>query len=175
MESAVKVPLSERFNFRIIIFAAIIGVVIGYPIYILVSEKITGGIHSSGGYIETNLKAMGNFVFDDRAGTLNDVPKQWRELDGKKLSLVGEIFAPDQAAAEISNFQLVYSIAKCCFGGPPKVQERVFCSVPNGKSIEYYGGFYRVKGTLHIKVEKDEFGVTTRLFTMDVESAEPAT
>jgi hypothetical protein len=118
---------------------------------------------------------MGNFVFDERASTLDDVPKQWRDLDGKKMNLVGEIFAPNQASAEINEFQLVYSIAKCCFGGPPKVQERVFCTVPAGKTIEYYGGFYRVKGTLHVKLHKDEFGITTKLFTLDVESAEPET
>src|SRR6185503_20169265 len=98
MDSAVKVPLSERFNFRIIIFAVIIGVVVGYPIYILLSEQITGGIHASGGYIETNLKAMGNFTFDERSGTIEDVPRQWREVDGKKLSLVGELYSSTQSA-----------------------------------------------------------------------------
>ena len=168
-----KVPLSERLNLRMVAFIGIIALLIGYPVYVLISEQVTGGIHHSGGYIETNLKAMGNFTFDGNNGTIEDVPAQWRALDGKKLSLVGEIYAENEAGNEIHHFQLVYSIAKCCFGGPPKVQERIFCEVPDGKSISYEGGFYNVKGTLHVSVKK-EGGAVSSVYTLDVESATPA-
>lgn len=168
-----KVPLSERFNLRMFAFIGIIAVLVGYPLYVLISEQVTGGIHHSGGYIETNLKAMGNFNFDGNNGTIEDVPAQWRALDGKKLSLEGEIWAPNEASDEIHNFELVYSIAKCCFGGPPKVQERIYCKVPEGKSISYEGGVANVKGTLHVSVKK-EGGAVTSVYTMEVESVTPA-
>ena len=171
--AAAKVPLSQRVNLRIVAFIAVIALLVGYPVYVLISEQVTGGIHHTGGYVETNLKAMGNFQFDGSSGTIEDVPAQWRELDGKKLSLVGEIWAPNEASNEIRNFELVYSIAKCCFGGPPKVHERVFCKVPDGKSISYEGGFYNVKGTLHVSVKK-EGGAVSSVYTLDVESATPA-
>src|SRR5437870_4226482 len=119
---ATKVPLSERFNLRIIAFVCIIAVLVGYPVYVLISDQYTGGIHNAGGYIATNLKAMGNFEFDSNNGKVTDVPDKWRALDGKKLILEGEIFAPNEASNSIHRFELVYSIAKCCFGGPPKVQ-----------------------------------------------------
>ncbi len=172
-ETVGKIPLSERINIRMVLFIGIIAFLIGSPVYILISEQLTGGIHHSGQYYEVNLKAMGNFTFDGNNGTINDVPQQWRDLDGKKLSLVGEIYAPSEASNEIHRFELVYSIAKCCFGGPPKVQERVFCVVPNNGTIEYQGGFANVKGTLHVKIAKDA-GAVTSVYVLDVESVEPA-
>src|SRR2546423_12874784 len=108
-----KVPLSERINLRMIVFIAIIALLVGYPVYILISEQLSGGIHTAGGYVETNLKAMGNFEFSETNGTITDVPQKWRELDGKKLVLVGEMYAGTNASDEVRNFQLVYSIAKC--------------------------------------------------------------
>jgi hypothetical protein len=156
-----------------VIFIVVIGTVVGWPVYVLISEQVTGGIHRSGQYYETNLKAMGNFTFDGANGTINDIPEQWRALDGKKLSLVGEIYAPNEATNELHRFELVYSIAKCCFGGPPKVQERVFCVVPNGKTAEWQGGgvYYNVKGTLHVNIKK-EAGTVTAVYVLDVESVD---
>src|SRR5437588_6630809 len=104
-----KVPLSERINLRMIVFIAIIALLVGYPVYILISEQLSGGIHTSGGYVETNLKAMGNFEFSETNGTITDVPQKWRELDGKKLILVGEINPANEATNEIHRFQLVYN------------------------------------------------------------------
>ena len=45
---AAKVPLSERVNLRIIAFLCVIVVLVGYPVYVLISEQYTGGIHNSG-------------------------------------------------------------------------------------------------------------------------------
>src|SRR5437870_1578351 len=131
MDTAVKIPLSERFNIRMIVFIGVIGFLIGYPIYVLIDAQISGGIKNvAGGYKQVDLKALGNFVFDGQNGTANDVPARWRELNGQKVVFEGEMYSAT-SASEADRFQLVYSIAKCCFGGPPKVQERVFCFVPN--------------------------------------------
>src|SRR5262245_62987183 len=120
MSTGVKIPLSQRFNFRIIIVVAVIAVVVGYPVYVLVREQVSGGVSSAGGgYTKVNLKALGNFEFDNTNGTANDVPAKWRELDGKNLVLDGEIYAPTEAGDEVHEFQLVYNIQKCCFNGPP--------------------------------------------------------
>jgi len=171
-ESTIKVPLSERINLRMLVVFGVIMLLVGYPVYTLISEEVTGGVHHSGQFYTVNLKAMGNFSFDENNGTINDVPQQWRDLDGKKLSLIGEIYAPTEASDQIHRFELVYSIAKCCFGGPPKVQERVFCAVPNNGTIQRPDGFANVKGTVHVKVKKDG-NVVTSVYQLDVESVEP--
>jgi hypothetical protein len=173
MESAVKVPLSERFNFRMIVFIAVIGFLVGYPVYVLIDAQVSHGIKNvAGGYKQVNLKAMGNFVFDAQNGSVNDVPPQYRGLDGQKVVLVGEMFSR-QSFSEANRFELVYSIQKCCFGGPPKVQERVFCIVPNNGTVEIMGGQTRVTGTLHVKPKKDGDTIN-ELYTLDVHKVEQA-
>jgi hypothetical protein len=173
MDSALKLPLLQRINFRMIIFAVVVLALIGYPVYQLLDAQISGGVKNvGGGYSEVNLKAMGSFMFDANLSTIEDVPAKWRALDGKRVILEGEMYAGSEASDEVRQFQLVYSIAKCCFGGPPKVQERVFCAVPNGGAVPYYGGLARIKGVLHVNVEKDQ-GQAVSVFRLDVEQAEP--
>jgi hypothetical protein len=171
--SAVKIPFSERFNLRMILFITVIGFLVGYPIYVLIDAQVSHGIKTvAGGYKEVNLKAMGNFVFDGQNGTVKDVPPQYRELDGQKVVLVGEMYAGG-SYIEANRFQLVYSIAKCCFGGPPKVQERVFCIVPNDGTVPILDRPARVTGTLHVAAKKDGDTVNS-LYTLDVHKVEPA-
>src|ERR1041385_5337660 len=99
METAVKVPLSERINFRLIVFLLAILAPIGWIVYTYVDAVVSGGIHDRGSYIEADLKAMSLFPFDQTKGTVNDVPKQWRDLNGKRVQVVGEIWAPNNSDA----------------------------------------------------------------------------
>jgi hypothetical protein len=169
----IKVPLSQRINLRMILFFAVIALLIGYPVYIYVDSAVSGGIKSYGNYSEVDLKSMGNFPFDGTNGTINDVPAKWRELDGKRILLQGEVWDPNEAGQYMTNFQLVYSIQKCCFGGPPKVQERVFVHIPQGMQVDNLSGsFAKITGTLHIKAEKDAGNVAS-LYTLVADKVEP--
>jgi hypothetical protein len=168
-----QVSLSQRINWRMVIFFLIIGTMIGYPVYQFVHEAVTGGIsNAGGGYTHVELKAMSGFLFDQNNGTINDVPAKWRELDGKKVVMEGEMWAAQSAGQYVSGYQLCYSIAKCCFSGPPQVQHFVNSRAIEGKKLEYYGGLVQVKGVLHVKVKK-EAGKVQSVFDMDVESVEP--
>lgn len=160
-----------RFNPRILIFLGVLALPLGWMVYTFVSLSISGGIEQRGDYKEVNLKAMGNFPFNDRIDTEQQVPEIYRKLDGKKVLLVGQMYS-DFSAAQTDRFQLVYSIANCCFGGPPKVQERVFCHMPAGKPTPIYGGLSSVYGTLRIRAMKEN-GIVVSLFDMDVERIKP--
>jgi hypothetical protein len=166
--------LSERINLRAIIFAGVVLLLLGWPVYTYLSETISGGIHDRGAYKEVDLKALGFFEMDPSNASLKDVPAKYRQLDGQKVLLKGEIFAPHEVSS-IKQFELVYSIAKCCFGGPPKVQERVFAYVPGGKTFEYAGeGYHEVMGTLHVTMKKDDqTGMVTEVYRLDAESVKP--
>jgi hypothetical protein len=73
----------------------------------------------------------------------------------------------------MTRFQLVYSIAKCCFGGPPKVQERVWLQVPPEMKVpNISGAFARVSGTLKIDLNRQE-GKATQVYVMDMDKLEP--
>jgi hypothetical protein len=172
------VPLAERVNVRMLIFAGIVLFLLGWPIYTFLSETLTGGIHDRGSYKEVNLKALGQFDFEPTGGTVADVPSQYRGLDGQKVLLEGEIYDPQEAGKDITEFQLVYSIQKCCFGGPPRVQERVFCTVPSGKLQYQYGVYHKVFGTLHVTLKREKLkdGRTevVEVYHLDAIHAEPS-
>jgi hypothetical protein len=162
-----KPRLTERINVRILVFAAVVLLLLGTPIYIFVKESITGGIE------RVDLKALGNFVFDQQAGTIEDVPAEFRALDGERVLLEGEIYAPNEAGDRMTQFELVYSIAKCCFGGPPKVQERVYAHVPPHMQVPNLSFRYaRVLGTLQVDVKR-EAGQVVSVYTMNVEEIRP--
>src|SRR5215213_5668918 len=138
-QAPVKVPLGQRVNLRIIIFAAFMLLVIGYPAYLIIEMQVTGGVKKvAGGFTEVDLKAMSSFQFDQVDGAIEDVPKKWRDLDGKKVILYGEIWAPNAAGDEINDFQLCYSIAKCCYSGTPQVQHFVISKTKPGDAVGYY-------------------------------------
>ena len=109
------------------------------------------GIHSHGDYSYVDLKSMGNFPFDARNGLLTDVPKDFRNLDGKGVELKGMMFSRS-ASYEVQSFEFVYNIAKCCFGGPPKVQERVFVRVPNNGKVQLSSDQVDIIGKLHVRL-----------------------
>jgi hypothetical protein len=168
----VKIPLRERLNFRFIIFAAVMLLIVGYPVFLYLQSELTGGIQDAGnGYKQIDLKAMSSFDFDQYGGRLNDIPKQWRDLDGKKVVLYGEMWAPDSASPDLNHFELCYSRAKCCFAGPPLVQHFVKSKAMKG-TVEYDGGLVKVKGILHVNVVPGGEKIAS-IYQLEVESVEP--
>src|SRR5689334_14792252 len=106
-----KMPLSQRINFRLIFFFGFILLIAGSLAYLYFESILTGGVINHGDYLEVDLKAMSNFPLDQKNGTINDIPKQWRDLDGKRVMVEGELWTPYSSAPEQSHFQVVYSIA----------------------------------------------------------------
>ncbi len=172
---AIKVPLSERINVRMLVFIGVLALIVGYPVYILIDAQVSGGIRNvAGGYKQVDLKAMSSFNFDQANGNLNDIPEKWRDLNGQKVVLYGEMWQPYSANNEVAGFDLCYSIAKCCFSGPPQVQHFVQSKVTNGKSVEAYDGLVKVTGTLRVDVKKDrEAGKVVSVYQLDCDSVEP--
>lgn len=169
-----KLPLRQRVNLRLIVFFAAIALVIGYPIYVLIDAQVSGGIKDVGdGYKQVDLKAMSTFEFDQTAGTLEDVPQKWRELDGQKVILRGEMWSPTGAGSTVDSFELVYSIAKCCVTTTPQVQHFIHSKPVKGAEIAYYSQPVNVKGILHVNVRKEE-GKVASVYQLDVESVTPA-
>src|SRR2546421_1346181 len=172
METTIKIPLTDRINLRMLAFFGVLIVLVGYPIYIYVDSAIHHGIKQTSEGMEVDLKAMSLFPFDQVNGTIDDVPKQWRDLDGKKVVTYGEMWNDQYAGRYVDSFELVYSIAKCCFNGPPQVQHFVHATAVKGKDLEYYQGLVKVKGTLHVDVTHDA-GKVNHVYWMDAESVEP--
>jgi len=154
-----------------VIFSVVVLLMVGYPLYIYIDSEVSGGVKTvAGGYKEVDLKAMSSFDFDQVNGQLNDVPQRWRNLNGQKVILYGEIWAPDSASPDIDHFDLCYSIAKCCFSGPPQVQHFVKSKATKGP-VPFYSGLVKVIGTLHVDVKSGE-GRVGSVYQLDVENVQ---
>jgi hypothetical protein len=164
------------FNWRLVVFLAAIAAPFLAIGYVFVSYEMTGGVTNHGDYASVDLKALGNFPFDQANGTINDIPERYRKLDGKRVVLDGYMWAPTSAGPRGTQFQFVYNVAKCCFGGPPQVQERVYGYIPPAKrdEIQIYDSwtFVQLTGVLHVRVVRDGDGVIRSVYDMDVEKAE---
>lgn len=171
---APKIPFSQRFNFRILFFAAFVALMIGYPAYIYLDSRLTGGIKERNGVKLVDLKSMSSFVFDQVNGRLEDVPEKWRSLNGQRVVLEGEMWAPTAAGPAVRDFQLCYSIAQCCFSGPPQVQHFVDSRAADGSPIPYYAGLVRVEGVLTVDVKHDpDAGKVASVFQLIVDKIDP--
>ena len=165
-------PRRSPISLRLVVLLAFLGLPFIYFGYVIIDQALSGGVHDRGDYYEVDLKSLGSFPFDPAQDGTDNIPEKWRKLDGKKVALVGEMYAGGSAAPKVNRFELVYSIQKCCFGGPPRVQERVFVNAPAGKPVPFSWTPVRVVGTLHVNAKRVD-GVVESVFEMDVESVEP--
>ena len=165
----------ERINPRMIgvgvVGLTIVGL-IGAMFFTWAQQVVTGGIVQHGDYAEVNLKAMSLFEMDQSNGRNDDIPSKWRALDGTKVQLIGEVWNPEGVGPDgCRGFELCYSIANCCFGGPPKVQHFVFAKIPDGAASAQVGigNPARVEGVIHVGIQKDpDTGKILSIYRVDV-------
>lgn len=117
-------------------------------------------------HVRVDLRALGAFPLDARGADNESVPADRRQLDGRKVVMVGEMFAPT-ASGRVSDSQLVHDTAS---RGPPRVQERVFATVPPELSVRNLTGrTVEVRGTLHVGIERSADGEAVSLFRITVD------
>jgi hypothetical protein len=143
-----------------------------YPLYRTIDAAVNHGIHRHGDTYTVDLRAMSDFELNQIDGTTQDVPKHFRDLDGKPVMLVGQMWSPTGAGGKLRNFDLVYSIANCCFAGPPKVQHFVHATVPSGRNVDFSSTPVAVSGTLHVGVERAG-GAVQSVYRIDVDNVQP--
>lgn len=169
--SATRAP---RFNLRMFVFVGVFVALFGTLAYLYLETTLTHGIQEGkDGYLRVDLKSMSTFAFDQQFGTVEDIPPVYRELDGKKVSLVGQMWVGGSRLGEVGQFDLVYSISKCCFTGAPQIQHFVKSRPVDNRPLPFYEGDVRVKGTLKVNVTKDPDGKITGVYHLAVESVEP--
>src|SRR3954469_2464715 len=118
MEASANVPVGGRVNWGVVVrvglIVTLILALVGYALKVTYESVIQGGVVNSGDYFTVELKQMSNFEMDQQNASVADVPERFRNLDGKKVLLEGEI-APggDDARAKVSRFIICYSVAKC--------------------------------------------------------------
>ncbi len=102
---------------------------------------------------------------------LKGMPKNVRELDGKKVLMTGFMLPIDEVQ-NIKEFLLVQSLWACCYGQPPDINGIVRVVMPKGKTSDYF--FDPLKITGRFKVESTVIeGYCVDIFQLHVETIEP--
>lgn len=175
MDTAVQAPLSERINIRLVVFLGVILLLIGYPAYLFIDTKLSHGVWEGkdelGAIKKVELKAISTFEMPQTNATDAMIPAEWRALDGQRVLLEGEMVM-NQSVGGDSDFDLCYSIAKCCFTGAPKIQHFIKATMPAGKRAPYISGIVQVKGKLHVGVQRNGPAILS-VYRIDVESIRP--
>ena len=170
--SASFTPAQSAINLRLVVFIVLVSSPFVWCAYAGMKYAFNGGIEDHGAYKKVDLKALGKFNFDQSNGTISEVPERFRNLDGQRVTLEGFMYSPDRAQ-RVSDFQFVYNIQVCCFGGPPRVQERVFVFCPPGRMLMMDDRYMKMTGILHVQVKKVD-GIITSVYTLDLQDARPA-
>jgi hypothetical protein len=160
------------FNARAMLFLLVVTVpviALGFVFY----DAATGtGIKElPDGYKSVDLQRMSTFDFDPLDGTVEDVPPQYRALDGQKIVTEGQMWNEMVTGGTTDEFDLVYSIEDCCLSGESKVQHFVQSQMIDG-ATRMYDGDVRVRGVLRVDVTRDDSGVTG-VYHLDVEEVTP--
>jgi hypothetical protein len=176
--ATLKPRITERITPRMMVFIAVVLIPLGYVVYLFADTWMSRGIWDVndpryGNIKKVDLKAMSLFAFNQQQGSDSEIPVDYRALDGKRVMLVGEQYLGGRARGNQNEFDLVYSISKCCFNGPPQIQHFVKCTPAPGRKINTYVGLVKAVGILHVGVKKED-GRISSVYRMDVESVEPA-
>jgi len=87
----------------------------------------------------------------------------WQErlkaLDGKKVFIKGYALAGNQKKG-IVNFILCADQGDCCFGGNPKITDRVLIQLTNTEGIDYSDYLQKFTGTFHYRPTKNAIDVS---------------
>ena len=97
-----------------------------------------------------------------------ELPAEVTAYDEKKVTVAGFMRKEnDGDPDDVEYFMIVNDACGC--EGEPKLNEVVFCAMPEGQTTEIFSGIVEVTGKLFVGEDKDE-GVVLSLYTMDVES-----
>lgn len=93
-------------------------------------------------------------------------------LVGKKVFFKGFVYPTDQYEG-LTSFLLLKDSNECCFGGKPKLTDKVGCILQNGQTCNYMAGRVSVAGTFRInpKFNGEE---TESLYILETEIVGPS-
>ncbi len=76
-------------------------------------------------------------------------PQEAQALDGKEVFIKGYVY-PGQLQDGITRFLLVRDQGECCFGGNPKITDRVLVSLSDPKGFRFSNKLFKVAGVFHV-------------------------
>lgn len=93
------------------------------------------------------------FPFDEQHGTISDIPRTLRDLDGRNVAVEGEMIPInfDPNVDRITRFALIPKLVE---PRVPLLQETVVCSMRAGRVSGFYPSRIKVYGQFHVCVTR---------------------
>jgi len=95
------------------------------------------------------------------------LPARVQAFDSKVVVISGFMQREVPGSGPVNEFLLVNSACNC--NGTPKLNEIVFCTLPDGVTMDIKVGVVTVTGKLYVGEEKED-GVVVMLYQMDADT-----
>lgn len=95
------------------------------------------------------------------------LPKEVTDLDTKEVTIRGFMQREVPGSSAVNQFLLINDACGC--NGTPKLNEIVFCTLPDGVTMDIKPGVVSVTGKFYVGEEKED-GVVVMLYQMDADT-----
>jgi len=103
---------------------------------------------------------------DDQPGQL--IPPSAVALNGKKVFIKGFIY-PGNEKEGIQRFILCRDQGDCCFGGKPKITDRIDVNIVAPDRVSYSQRMFKVAGTFRVQPPQTAEGIGATFYHLDAE------
>ncbi len=95
------------------------------------------------------------------------LPKAVTKYDEETVTISGFMAREDEGSGPVEFFLLINDACGC--EGTPKLNEIVYCAMPEGETIEIQPGTVEVTGMLYVGEEKED-GFVVGIYSLDADS-----
>jgi hypothetical protein len=117
----------------------------------------------AGDPIEVGFAKLAGFEWQEGVA----LPKEVTDLDEKQVTIRGFMVREVPGSGAVNQFLLINDACGC--NGTPKMNEIVFCTLPDGVTMDVKPGVVSVTGKLYVGEEKED-GVVIMLYQMDADT-----
>jgi hypothetical protein len=99
------------------------------------------------------------------------IPATARELDGQKVFIKGYVFPNDLRGQTegIREFTLVRDKGQCCFGGNPKLTDKIRVKLQGKLELTYSTGVRRLAGTFRVRPAPTTSGLVEAIYQLEAD------
>lgn len=123
---------------------------------------LTAALFAADEPIKTSFTELAGFTYKEGMS----LPEAVTKLDEKVVTIQGFMRRENPGAGPVNQFLLINDSCGCM--GTPKMNEIVFCTLPDGVTMDLLPGVVRVTGKLYVGEEKED-GAVVMLYQMDAD------
>ena len=114
---------------------------------------------------KTSFAVLSGFVWSEGM----TLPKDVRALDNLQVDISGFMVREVPGSGPVNTFLLINDACGC--NGTPKMNEIVYCALPDGVTMDVKPGIVHVVGKLYVGEQKED-GAVVALYSMDADTVQ---